>query len=233
MNIKKGKRTLDKNHQRNFAIIGTSGHAKVVYETFNLTLLNKFNFLGFITSDNIDSFLGCRILGRDVDAREIFKKYNITDAFIAIGSGFSRERIDSELFSESGVNAVNIIHPSAIIEKSVRMGAGNFIGAGAIINSYASIGDYCLINSAVIVEHDCILEDFVTVSPGAKIGGRVKIGNRSFIGIGANIAHQKIISDDVVIGAGATVVSDIEANSVAVGCPARTIRKRKAEEAYL
>ena len=34
-------------------IIGTAGHAKVVYDVYNLALQDKFNFVGFITSDNI------------------------------------------------------------------------------------------------------------------------------------------------------------------------------------
>lgn len=233
MSIRRLSHSLSKNHYGNFVIIGTSGHAKVVYDTFNLTLSAKLNFAGFITSDKKESFLGKRVLGSDKDARKIFRKYNITDAFIAVGSGFSREKISSGLFSGNRINAVNIIHPSAIIEKNVKLGAGNFIGAGVIINSYAVIGDHCLINSGAIIEHDCVINDFVTVSPGAKIGGRVRIGKRSFIGIGAVIVQRKVISDDAVIGAGAAVICDIEARSVAVGCPAKTIRKRRVEEAYL
>jgi len=227
------KRPLAKGPSKNFIIIGTSGHAKVVYDVFNLALSGSLNFVGFITSDKMDSFLGRLVLGSQTDAPRIFKEYKITKAFIAIGSGFHRERINKSLLAKEGVSAVNIIHPSAIIEKNVKIGSGNFIGARAIINSFAKIGSHCLINSGAIIEHDCVLGDFVTVSPGARIGGRVRIGKRSFIGIGANVAHKQSIGKDVVIGAGATVISNIKERSVAVGCPAKVIKERKINEAYL
>ncbi len=217
----------------NLVIIGTSGHAKVVYDTLNLALADKYKFIGFITSDRIGSFLGMPVLGNEKDAKKIFRRYGITHAFIAIGEGFSRERINGGLLLKNGIAAVNIIHPSAIIERNARIGVGNFIGPRAVINSYASIGNHCLINSGAIIEHDCIIDDFVTVSPGAIIGGRSRIGKRSFIGIRANIIHKRRISCDVVIGSGATVISDIKAKSVAVGCPAGVVKKRKVEEAYL
>ncbi len=234
MRIRKRNNSLgNKNNSRNLVIIGTSGHAKVVYDTFNLALIDKFNFAGFITSDKIGSFLAMPVLGNETDAKKIFKEYSITHAFVAIGAGFHRKRINSNLLLKNGIVAINIIHPSVIIEKNVKIGVGNFIGAGAIINSYACIGNHCLINSGAIIEHDCIIDDFVTISPGVKIGGGVKIGKRSFIGTGANIIHKQWISDDVVIGAGATVVNNIAAKSVAVGCPAKIIKKRKTEDNYL
>lgn len=217
----------------NLVIIGTSGHAKVVYGTFNLALADKYKFMGFITSDRIGSFLGMPVLGNEKDAEKIFRRYSVTHAFIAIGAGFSRERLNRVLLAKNGIAAVNIIHPSAIIEKNVRIGAGNFIGPRAIINSYASIGNHCLINSAAIIEHDCIIDDFATVSPGAIIGGRSRIGKRSFIGMGANVIHKIRICEDVVIGAGAVVITDIKAKSVAAGYPAEVVKKRTIEEVYL
>ncbi len=234
MKIKnRGRYLKNKRSPGGLIIIGTSGHARIVYDTFNLALSKKYNLIGFITSDAISSFSGYRVLGGEADVRELSKKYRIKNAFIAIGSGFHRERITENLLSKNKIKAINIIHPSAIIQNNVEMGTGNFIGPGAIINSHAHIGSHCLINTGVIIEHDCYIDDFVTVSPGVSLGGGVRVGKRSFIGIGADIIHKQIIENDVVIGAGATVISNIKANSVAIGCPGRIIKKRKADDAYL
>ncbi|MHB8155403.1 MAG: acetyltransferase [Candidatus Omnitrophota bacterium] len=233
MKIKKPSYSAIKNTIKNFVFIGTSSQAKVVYDTFNFALDSQFNLVGFITSDKINSFLGMPVLGNEAGALKIFKKHKITHAFIAIGSGFSRQRINSDLLLKNKISSMNIIHPSAIIEKNVKIGAGSFIGAGVIINSDVCIGNHCLINSGAIIEHDCVIGDFATVSPGAKIGGGVKLGKRSFIGLGANIIHKQCICDDVVIGAGSTVVNDIKARSVAFGCPAKIIKKRKVDDSYL
>ncbi|MDP2904975.1 MAG: acetyltransferase [Candidatus Omnitrophota bacterium] len=234
MKIKKqGDNAASAPQRANLVIIGTSGHAKVVYETFVLALAKKYKLAGLITSDRISSFLDMPVLGSEKDAEKIFKKYKITHAFVAIGAGFSRERLSIELLAKNRIRAVNIIHPGAIIARNIKMGAGNFIGPGAIINPYASIGDHCLINSGAIVEHDCVIDDFATLSPGVILGGKSVIGKRSFIGLGANIIHKIRIGEDAVIGASAVVVSDIQARSVAAGCPAKVFKKRKIDEVYL
>ena len=51
------------------------------------------------------------------------------------------------------------------------------------------------------------------------------IGRNSHIGIGATIIEQCKIGDNVVIGAGATVINNVPDNSLAVGTPAKVIRK--------
>lgn len=53
----------------------------------------------------------------------------------------------------------------------------------------------------------------------------VHIGNNVWIGAGATVLAGVTIGDNSVIGAGAVVTRDIEPNSVAVGVPARIIKK--------
>jgi serine O-acetyltransferase len=53
------------------------------------------------------------------------------------------------------------------------------------------------------------------------------IGNRADIGAGAKVLGSIRIGDDVAIGANAVVITDIPANSIAVGVPAK-VRARKA-----
>jgi len=53
----------------------------------------------------------------------------------------------------------------------------------------------------------------------------VKIGKRCWIGINSIILPGVTIGDNVVIGAGSVVTSDIPSNMIAVGSPARVIRK--------
>jgi acetyltransferase-like isoleucine patch superfamily enzyme len=49
----------------------------------------------------------------------------------------------------------------------------------------------------------------------------VRIGARTWIGIGASVKHGIHIGSDVMVGAGAAVVRDIDAGVTAVGVPAR------------
>lgn len=53
----------------------------------------------------------------------------------------------------------------------------------------------------------------------------VKIGNHCWIGGGAKILPDVTIGDNVVIGAGSVVTGDIPSNSLAIGSPAKVIKK--------
>lgn len=58
----------------------------------------------------------------------------------------------------------------------------------------------------------------------------VKIGKNCWIGAGAVILPGITIGDNSVIGAGSVVTKDIPENSVAVGNPARVIRKTEEKD---
>ena len=65
------------------------------------------------------------------------------------------------------------------------------------------------------------MSDGVHISPGAHLGGAVKVGRYSWIGIGASVREQTAIGENVIVGAGAAVVDDVEDNMRMFGVPAR------------
>jgi len=64
--------------------------------------------------------------------------------------------------------------------------------------------------------------------PGAPI-----IGNRVDIGAGAKILGAITIGDDVAIGANAVVIEDVPSNFIAVGVPARLLRRHPGNRPQL
>lgn len=64
--------------------------------------------------------------------------------------------------------------------------------------------------------------DIESLEPYAKA---ITIGNNVWTGINVTILAGVHIGDNVVIGAGSVVTSDIPSNSVAVGVPAKVIKK--------
>lgn len=87
----------------------------------------------------------------------------------------------------------------------------------------------------VIVSGDAVFGDDVVIRNGVTVGlrrtgvpGAPVIGNRVDIGAGAKILGAITIGDDVAIGANAVVLEDVPSNYIAVGVPARVIRRHTA-----
>jgi maltose O-acetyltransferase len=105
---------------------------------------------------------------------------------------------------------------------------GNLVvGEWCAFGSFARIWNYAPIDigddflSAGGLTLNSATHDPITLNP---VGKPITIGNRVWCGVNVTILAGVSIGNDVVIGAGSVVVSDIPANSVAGGVPARKIR---------
>lgn len=110
----------------------------------------------------------------------------------------------------------------------LEVGARSYIGQGVVVCA----------REAVLIGADCLIAENVTIRDQdhrfgvglitARAGfltSAVTIGSNVWIGAKATITRGVTIGDNSVIGANSVVTSDIPANSVAVGAPARIIRE--------
>jgi len=145
---------------------------------------------------------------------------------VAIGNPFGHVRTKLHaLLCKRGLVPISFADPTALICSTATYGDGLQVMPGAIVHNDARIGDQCIINTKALVEHDCVLESGVEIGPGAVLCGRVRVGENSWIGAGSTVRPRVVIGPNTIIGAGAVVVTDIPGNSVAVGVPARVIRR--------
>ena len=63
----------------------------------------------------------------------------------------------------------------------------------------------------------------VHIAPGVNLAGNVSLGEGVFVGIGSAVVPGISVGDWATLGAGAVVINDIAAHSVAVGVPARIL----------
>ena len=96
--------------------------------------------------------------------------------------------------------------------------------AGTIITNSIKIGRGVLINLSCTIGHDCIIGDFVELSPNVSISGHCKIGNLTSIGTGAIVIPKVNIGKNCIIGAGTVVTKDVPDNCVVVGLPGKIIK---------
>lgn len=207
--------------KKKLLLIGGGGHCRSVLSS--VLSLNKYEEIGIV--DYADtSVLGVPVVGRDEDLPDL-KKAGWTDAFITVGSigdTSLRQRL-YQMVVNNGLIVPAIIDATAIIAQDVKIAAGCFIGKGVILNSGSCIGKCAIINTGAIIEHDCLIGDFVHISPGTVLCGQVSVGNQSHIGAGSVVRQQIEIGKDVLVGAGSVVVSNIPDRVKALGNPCKVV----------
>jgi UDP-3-O-[3-hydroxymyristoyl] glucosamine N-acyltransferase len=92
-----------------------------------------------------------------------------------------------ELFHAAHTYAPGV-HPTAVIEKSAKIGAG------------AHIGPYCFIDEDVQVGANALLHSFVTVYRGTKIGNDFFAHSHVTVREGSRIGNRVVLQNGVVIG---------------------------------
>ena len=218
----------------NIVIKGGGGHGRVIIDIVEKT--GQFNLLGILDANlpHGTNVLGYEVLGNAGDLSRLIVERQVQGVVISVGDNWLRSKVISAIqVAAPQIAFPNVIHPSAQIGKSVRLGHGNVVMPGAVINSGATIGSFCILNTNCSVDHDVILGDFVSFAPNSCAGGSVEVGDYTAVCLGSNIIDRIKIGAHTVIGAGSTVVNDMPANIVAFGSPARKIRDRDAGDRYL
>lgn len=179
-------------------IIGASGHAKAVMDM----LPKNWELLGFF-DDNaaITELKGYPVTHPIPEEIPMGVK-----VLTAIGHNAVREKI-SNRYRES--TFTTLIHPSAIISKSVAIGSGTIIMEGAIIKVDSVLGNQVLVNTRAVVDHDCIIGDFVHLAPGTTLCGNVEVGSGTLVGAGTVVIPGIKIGKNCIIAAGSTVHKNV------------------------
>lgn len=206
---------------KKLGIFGASGLARELLDIAEEVGYKEFVFIDL--HEGIESVSGLTII-----AEEKVKSLGNIDFVIALGNGALRKKIYEKFPS---LNYVNLIHPSVSFGKNqlvkLKKSKGNIYTAGVRLTNNIEIGNFNLFNLNVTIGHDCIIEDYVTISPGANISGNVKLKEGCYIGTGSTVLQGKSISEKLIIGnystvgAGAVVVKNVAENTVVKGIPAK------------
>jgi sugar O-acyltransferase (sialic acid O-acetyltransferase NeuD family) len=150
----------------------------------------------------------------------------------AIGTPKTREKV-VEVVESLGWSFYTAVHPSAQFRaEGVEIGEGAMICAGTVMTTDIKIGRHCTLNLGTTVGHDCVIEDFVTITPGVNLTGRVHVRRGAYIGIGANLVCRSTtipleIGEYATVGAGSVVLQDVPAHTLVVGIPAVPKQSRR------
>ncbi len=201
-------------------MIGNGGHASVLVETL---IAQQREIKGYTAPQEEKNVFNLSHLGTD----DVIATYDPNEVELVLGLGMidvsTLRKSIFEQFIAKGYTFADVIHPTAIVTSSVKMGHGVQIMAGAILQTNVSIAHNTVINTGTIVDHDGVIGSHVHLAPGVTLSGGVKIGDNCHIGTGTSIIQGITIGDKTLIGAGSIVVKNIGDRKTAYGVPAKEV----------
>lgn len=202
---------------KRLAILGASGHGKVVAEAAELSGWDEVFFFDDAWPEKSINTIW-PVIGKTKDLLARLNEF----AGVVVAIGDSRIRLSkmNELRARN-VNLPVIIHPQAIVSRHTEIGEGSVILAGAIVNTDTKIGAGAILNTGCSVGHDCTLADGVHISSGTRLAGGVVVGEGAWVGIGSVVRQLVTVGAYSVVGAGAAVVKDVPDHAVVMGVPAK------------
>ena len=139
----------------------------------------------------------------------------------------TKRRLFTAQAEERGLRFATIVHPSARISGTSRLGEGTIASVGVIVAAQTRIGRHVLLNRGVLVGHHTVIGDHVSLLPGANVAGNCTVGDGVFVGMGALVLDNVSIGKDAVVAAGAVVTRDVPAEVQVRGVPARAVAGAK------
>ncbi len=207
-------------------IIGARGFAKEVLEVISqLQWDNQVFFFDDVNTHEEKLLFNNYEIITSLDELQIKMKEKNWYFTLGLGNPHSRYKLYKK-FKFLGGKFLSTISPHAIIGKyGVQIQEGVNIMSNAVITSDVLIKKGVLINLSCTIGHDSVIEDFVELSPNVNVSGNCTIKELTQLGTNAIILPNVTIGRNCIIGAGAVVTKDVPDNSVAVGIPARVIKK--------
>ena len=204
-------------------IIGAGGHGRELLDIVEAVnaVSPTFEFLGFLDDgpgpwERVER-RGATVLGPVGRLTDLDAQYSI-----GIGSPEDRCRIDG-FATESDCQGATLVHPQATITSDVRAALGLVMAAGSRITTNVTVGRHVHLNLNATLSHDCEVGSYSVLNPGAHVSGDVVLGESVVVGSGAVVREGRKVGDRTVIGAGAVVITNLPADSTAVGVPAKVI----------
>lgn len=206
----------------NLVIIGAGGLAREVYDLAKVCYANddKFKIKGFLSIEptHIEELGYPKILASSKD-------YKIEEGdvfFCAIGEVSTRKKAVQNILKKGG-EFINLIHPTAMISPSVKLGIGVGIKSYCVISSDVSIGDFSYLQSSVIMGHDVKIGDFCQINSFAFFAGYSEIQNGVTINAGAKLIQNVKVEEDAVVGMGSVVLTKVRKGTTVFGIPAKRL----------
>ncbi len=207
-------------------IIGAKGFAKEVLEVLHQqNKVDEISFFDDVSLDVPDVLYNKFGVIKSLESAVAFYK-NIGDnkTILGVGGPLNRYKLFNK-FVNIGGKFEPLISPYAKVGHFENcVGEGVIIMTGSVLTNSISIARGSLVNLNCTIGHDCIIGEFVEMSPGTHISGSCNIGNYCQLGTNSTVLPSITLGENVIVGAGCVITKNIPDNSLVVGVPGKVIK---------
>lgn len=222
-----------------YILIGCGGFAVEIAEYINsLDRSTRIKDQRHVVSDVVSTSSArfedlCSVLGYEPDFHQtpnLVSDVCEKESLICIGSPEDRHKNFTNL-KGLGFTFGTLVHETALVAKSAKIGEGSIICPYAFIGAMASIGANSVVNVRATVGHDVRVGVSSVLSPHCNMNGASKCGRVSFIGAGAILDPSSAIGDYSKISSGAVLKQKFGDGFLLAGSPAKGRQMFKVENA--
>jgi len=176
--------------------------------------------------------------GAVVNGVNVFSYPEAIDKFkgnLEISMGIGEPEIRHKLFGRlqnDGINAPTLIHPDVYVPDTTIIGKGVTVQYGCFISCNVEIEDYVYIQPQVNIGHNDVIGEGVMLSGMVNLAGCVKIGKYTYVGLSAAVREKVSIGEFCVIGMYSAVHKDIPDGMIAMGNPARPMKRNEEHRIF-
>lgn len=151
--------------------------------------------------------------------------------FVAVGaSGMNSLRTQVyQACKALGYEFVSYMCSKATHFGEIEVGENTFIFEENVIQPFVKIGNNTVLWSGNHIGHDSTIGDNVFIASHAVISGHCVIGDYCFVGVNATLVDGITIAPRTLIGAGAFITRDTEAESAYIGARAEKSSRKSTE----
>lgn len=203
-------------------IIGASGFAREMFDLATICYGHNpdFRIKGFLSDgpSNIEEMGYPPVLSKvaeyEVQPEDVF--------FCAIGKLTDRKKTVENILSKGG-KFISLIHPTAIISPSAKLGTGVGIKAFCVIDADVTIEDFTFLQSSVIVGHDVRIGRYCQINSFAFFAGFSSVHDMVSVNAGAKLIQNTVVEEGAVVGMGSVVLRRVKKGTTVFGIPAKKI----------
>jgi sugar O-acyltransferase (sialic acid O-acetyltransferase NeuD family) len=209
---------------KNLIIIGARGYGREIYNW--ATQCNEYNrewqIKGFL-DDKKDALDG---MGYPVGILSSVEDYIIqpNDVFVCALGNVQYKKKFIELVTGRGGEFINLIHPTAIVNKFVTLGKGIIVCGFSSISNECEIEDFVTIQGYSAIGHDCKIGNWCHINAYSFMGGYAELEDEVTLHTRATILPRVKVGKGAIVGTGSIVIKNVKPGITVYGNPAKELK---------